>query len=78
VAVLVFWVVTQWGLLVIYHCFEDNHVGGIMVSVLTIGPKVHGFKAGDDGFLRVLKINSTALFGGEVKPGPNVVRFYSM
>jgi hypothetical protein len=72
--------VTQWGLLVIYHCFEDSHVGGIMVSVLTIGPKVHRFKAGqgDDGFLRVIKINSAALFGGEVKPGPNVVRFYSM
>jgi hypothetical protein len=31
-----------------------------MVSLLAIGPKVHGFKPGQgDGFLRVIKICST-------------------
>jgi hypothetical protein len=44
-------------------------LGGIMVIVLAIGPKVPGFKhAKDDGFLRAIKIRSTPSFGGEVKP----------
>jgi hypothetical protein len=39
-----------------------------MVSVLTIGPKVCGFKpGGSDGFLRAIEIHSTASFRGEVK-----------
>jgi hypothetical protein len=36
-----------------------------MVSMLAIGPKVHGFKP--DGFLRAI-IRSTPSFGGEIKP----------
>jgi hypothetical protein len=40
-----------------------------MVSVLSIGPKVCGFKSSKgDGFLRVIKIRSTPSFGREVKP----------
>jgi hypothetical protein len=39
-----------------------------MVSVLAIGPKVHGFKPGrGNGFLTAIKIHSTPSFGGEVK-----------
>jgi hypothetical protein len=42
---------------------------GVMVSVLTIGPKVRGLKPGrGDGILRAIKILSTHSFGGEVKP----------
>jgi hypothetical protein len=39
-------------------------LGGVMVSVLVIGPKVCGFKpGGGDGFLREIKIRSTPSFG---------------
>jgi hypothetical protein len=47
----------------------ESCLGGVMASVLDIGPKVRGFKLGrGDGFLRAIKILSTPSFGGEVKP----------
>jgi hypothetical protein len=43
-------------------------LGGVMVTVLAIGPKVCRFKPGQgDGFLRLIKIRSTPSFGGDVK-----------
>jgi hypothetical protein len=46
-----------------------SHLGGVMVSVLANGPKVHGFKPGrGDGFFKCDRISSTPSFGGEVKP----------
>jgi hypothetical protein len=46
---------------------RDCHLGGVMVSVLAIRPKVGGFKPGrGDGFLRVITIRSTPSFRGEV------------
>jgi hypothetical protein len=44
-------------------------LGGVVVSVLAIGPKDRGLKPGrGDGFLRATKIRSTPSFGWEVKP----------
>jgi hypothetical protein len=44
-----------------------SRFGGVMVSMLAIGPKVRGFKPGrDDGFLTIT-IRSTPFFGGQVK-----------
>jgi hypothetical protein len=45
--------------------------GGLMVSVLAIRPKAHGFKpdrGNCDGFLRAMTILTTPFFGREVKP----------
>jgi hypothetical protein len=43
-------------------------LGGVMVSMLTIGPKDLRFKPDrGDQFLRVIKIHSMPSFGGEVK-----------
>jgi hypothetical protein len=54
-------------------------LGGVMVSVLAIGPKAHKFKPGQcNGFLRVIKIRSTSSFRGGVKPEAHVVTFYGM
>jgi hypothetical protein len=40
-----------------------------MVSVLTLGPKIHLLNpGGGDEFLRAIKIRSTPSFGWEVKP----------
>jgi hypothetical protein len=40
-----------------------------MVSVLTFGPKVRGFKPDrSDGLLRMIQIRNTSSFGEEVKP----------
>jgi hypothetical protein len=40
-----------------------------MVSALTTGPKIHGFKLGRcDEFLTAIKIRSTPSFGWEVMP----------
>jgi hypothetical protein len=40
-----------------------------MFIVLAIGPKVCGFRAGeDDEFLRAIKIRGTTSLGGEVEP----------
>jgi hypothetical protein len=45
-----------------------SHIGGVMVSVLAIEPKVRGFKPGrGDGFFRAIEIRSTSCLGGEVK-----------
>jgi hypothetical protein len=43
-------------------------LGGVTVSVLTIGLKIRGLKpVEDNGFLRAIKLRSTPSFGGEVK-----------
>jgi hypothetical protein len=43
-------------------------LGGVVVSLLAIGPKGRGFEPGQgDGFLRAIKIRSTPSFGWEVK-----------
>jgi hypothetical protein len=43
--------------------------GGLVVSVLDIGPNVCGFKPGRGRWiLKAIKIRSTSSFGGEVKP----------
>jgi hypothetical protein len=44
-------------------------LGGVMFSVVAIGPKVRGFKTGrGNGFLRAIEIHSTHSFVEEVKP----------
>jgi hypothetical protein len=44
-------------MMMIYH--TTSHLGGVMVSVLAIGLKIHGFKPSrGDGFLRAIKICS--------------------
>jgi hypothetical protein len=51
----------------LYHV-GFSRLGGVVVSVLAILPKVRGFKPGrNDGLLRAIKIRSTPSFGGEVK-----------
>jgi hypothetical protein len=51
-------------------------LGGVMVSVLAIGPKVRGSKPGRGQWIfNGDKIRSTPSFGGKVKPH---VIFYSM
>jgi hypothetical protein len=45
-----------------------SRLGGVTVSVLVIGPEVHGFKVGR-GIIRAIKVRSTPSFGGEVKRG---------
>jgi hypothetical protein len=48
--------------------FGSNLVG-VMVSILAVEFKYHGFKLGrGDGFLRAINIRSKPSFGGEVKP----------
>jgi hypothetical protein len=50
-----------------------------MVSVIAIGPKVHGFKPGrGDVFYSATKIRSTPSFREELKPSAQVARFYGM
>jgi hypothetical protein len=47
------------------HCLIAiaSRLGGVIVSVLAIGPKVRGFKPGrGDGFLRAIKIRSMTSF----------------
>jgi hypothetical protein len=54
-------------------------LGGVVVIVFAIGPKVRGLKPGkDDGFLRAIEIRNTTLFGGKQSRRSNVVRFYSL
>jgi hypothetical protein len=44
-------------------------LGGLMSSVLAVGPNVPGSNpAKDDTFLRANKVSSTTSFGGQVKP----------
>jgi hypothetical protein len=54
-----------------------NCVGSVVVSVLSTGPKVRGFKPRRDRFLRAI-IRSTSSVEQEVKGRSHVVRFYSM
>jgi hypothetical protein len=52
----------------VFKCARWSRLVGVMVSVLAIGPKVHGFKpARGSGFLRTIKFRSTPSFGGEFK-----------
>jgi hypothetical protein len=47
---------------------KAKSLGGLIVSMLAIAPKVRGFKPDrGDGFLRETKIRSTTSFGEEVK-----------
>jgi hypothetical protein len=44
-------------------------LGGLIVIVLAIGPKVRGLKPGQvDRFSRAIKIRGAPSFGGEVQP----------
>jgi hypothetical protein len=54
--------------------------GGVVVSVLTTGPKVCGFEPGQgDRFLRAIKIRSTPSYRMGSKAGrSHVVRSYGM
>jgi hypothetical protein len=45
-------------------------LGGVVVIVISIGPKVRGFKPEDVGFLRSINIRSTTSFGGSKAVGP--------
>jgi hypothetical protein len=47
-----------------------SRLGGVVISVLTTGPKGFGFEPSQsDGFLRAIKIRSTPSFGWESKAG---------
>jgi hypothetical protein len=47
----------------------QSRLGGLVVIVLVIEPKVRSIKPGEgDGFIMVIKIRITTSFGGEVKP----------
>jgi hypothetical protein len=63
--------VVESGVEVNYLTFihERNRLGGLVVSVLTTGPRGRGLKPDrGDGYLRAIKICSTPSFGSEVKP----------
>jgi hypothetical protein len=50
---------------------HSSHLGGVMVIMLAIRPKVHMFKPSQsNGFLRAIEICSMPSFGGELKPEP--------
>jgi hypothetical protein len=50
-----------------------------MVSVLTIGPKVHGSNpAEEDGILMTIDISSTTSFRWKIKPSVPCPDFYGM
>jgi hypothetical protein len=52
-----------------YEYGETRRLGGVMVSVFTIGLKVSGFKLGrGGGCFRARLIRSMLCLGGEVKP----------
>jgi hypothetical protein len=47
----------------------ELYLFGLVVIMLTIVPKVCGFKPGHkDGFLRAIEIRRSTTYGGEVKP----------
>jgi hypothetical protein len=49
--------------------WEACRLGGVVVSVLVIRPKIRGFKPGQgDGFSTTIKIRSTPSFTVKVKP----------
>jgi hypothetical protein len=62
----------------IHRC--ESRLGGVVVSVLTTGPKGCGFEPGQgDGFLREIKIRSTPSSRmGSIAGRSHVVRFYGM
>jgi hypothetical protein len=50
-----------------------------VVSVLTIGPKVRGFKPAENNiFLRGIRIHSTTSLGGQAKSAASCHRIYIM
>jgi hypothetical protein len=54
-------------------------VGGLVDTILPIGPKVYGFGPGRGLWvLRTIKIRSTPSFEGEINSSTHVVRFYCM
>jgi hypothetical protein len=55
----------NYGLQMMYEYGETRRLGGVMVSVFTIGLKVSGFKLGRGGrLLRAIQIRSMPCFGG--------------
>jgi hypothetical protein len=51
-------------------------LGGILIIVFAIGPKVRGFKPGRGQWIfKGNNIRRTPSFGGEVKPSVHVLRF---
>jgi hypothetical protein len=53
----------------VHYVITYSRLGGVVVSVLTTGPKGRGSEHGQgDGLLRAIKIRSTPSFGWEVKP----------
>jgi hypothetical protein len=60
--------------------YSISRLGGVMVIVLAIEPKVQEFKPGrGGGLLGAINIRSTTSFRGEIKPtGAHVVRCYGM
>jgi hypothetical protein len=62
--------ITDYSVHTIYMIYvEIVAVGGLLVSVLAIGPNVRGFKTGQGRCIfKGDKIRSTTSFGGEVKP----------
>jgi hypothetical protein len=69
-----------------YHCVQLQYstvpysrLDGVVVNMLTTGPKVWGFEPGQgDGFLRAIKICRTPCSRMGSKDGRSHVRFYSM
>jgi hypothetical protein len=55
--------------LVLCPCFKNVVLGGLVVTVLAVGPKVRIFKPSRGCLiLREIKIRSTLYFGWEIKP----------
>jgi hypothetical protein len=62
-----------------FHYSLPGHLGGVVVSVLAIGPKGCRLKPGQgDGVLWVIKICSTPSSQMASKAGRSHVRFYGM
>jgi hypothetical protein len=59
---------------------RNSRLGGVVVNMPDTEPKVYGFEPGQgDGFLRAIKIRSTASSRMGSKAGrSHVARFYSM
>jgi hypothetical protein len=54
----------------------NSRLGGVVVSVLAIGPKGRGFKDDrDEGLSRMINIRSAPSFEREVKPEDNCRKF---
>jgi hypothetical protein len=69
----------RYASLIVSKMVSFSHLGGMIVRVLAIGPKLRGFKCcRGDGFLRALKIRSTPSFGRELKPSAPCRNIYYM